>query len=283
MLSLDNSKMMLFYFIIAGLDFFQAFPHLQIPITSMIDWIYSQQSFTDKYGGFRGGPYLGFDFHCSSLDLDFSSDNDFDKGHLVHTYSALISLKLLGDDFSRVRKPNIFNYIKKCQNEDGSFKATIDSNESDLRFLYSACVICYLLEDFSAINTHSALAFIFNCQNNDGAFGLRPKEESHSGATYCSLAALALLGKLEDIPNKTKLIEFLVNRQVPWDVNREKGCIGGFQGRINKYPDSCYSFWNGASLKILGFDRFINKESVQAYILNCQEPQKVRKKKIFRA
>ena len=68
---------------------------------------------------------------------------------------------------------------------------------------------------------------------------------------------------------------------MPWDVNREKGCIGGFQGRINKYPDSCYSFWNGASLKILGFDRFINKESVQAYILNCQEPQKVRKKKYF--
>ena len=277
MMTLDNSKMMLFYFIIAGIDFLQALSHLSHPVSSLIDWIYSQQSFTTMYGGFRGGPYLGFDFHCSSPNLEFSSDSEFDKGHLVHTYSALVSLKILGDDFSRIRRKALFKYIKECQNEDGSFRATIDSYEADLRFLYSACVVCYLLDDFQAIDKKSAIEFIFNCQNNDGAFGLRPREESHSGATYCAVASLALLGDLDDIPNKTKLIEFLVNRQIPWDPNREKGNVGGFQGRINKYPDSCYSFWNGATLKILGFEKFINRESVEPYILNCQELQKVLK------
>ena len=121
-----------------------------------------------------------------------------------------------------------------------------------------------------------ALDFILNCQNNDGAFGLRPCEESHSGATYCAIASLSLLKKLDFLPNKTKLIEFLVNRQVPWNPDREKGCVGGFQGRIGKYPDSCYSFWIGASLKILGYESFINKVSVKAYILNCQDVEKVR-------
>ena len=276
-MALDNSKMMLFYFIIAGIDFLKALPDLPIKISSLIDWIYSQQCFTDLYGGFRGGPYLGFDFHCSSQDLEFSSQSDFDKGHLVHTFSALVSLKLLGDDFSRVRRKHLFKYINECQNADGSFRATIDSFEADLRFLYSASVSCYLLEDLQAINKKTAIDFIFSCQNKDGAFGLRPREESHSGATYCAVASLAILGDLDDIPNKTKLIEFLVNRQVPWDPNREKGNVGGFQGRINKYPDSCYSFWNGATLKILGFEKLLNKESVQPYILNCQEIQKVLK------
>ena len=28
--------------------------------------------------------------------------------------------------------------------------------------------------------------------------------------------------------------------------------VGGFQGRVNKDPDTCYSFWVGASLKMLG-------------------------------
>ena len=75
--------------------------------------------------------------------------------------------------------------------------------------------------------------------------------------------------------DKTKLIEFLVNRQVAFNPNRENGRIGGFQGRINKYPDSCYSFWNGDSLKILGLDFLINKESVKPYILNCQDVDNV--------
>ena len=98
MVSLDPSKMMIFYFIIAGLDILKGLKHLTIPTSHLIDWIYSQQCFTDKYGGFRGGPYLGILFHKSEQHLQVSSTNEFDKGHLVHTYSALISLKILGDD-----------------------------------------------------------------------------------------------------------------------------------------------------------------------------------------
>lgn len=273
MVGMDNSKMMLLYFVISGLDILDGLKNVKIPTQTIIDWIYSQQCFTNEYGGFKGGPFLGFPFHKSELLLEISSNNYLDQGHLVLTYSALLSLKILGDDFSRVRKEKLLGYLKKCQKEDGSFQATIDSLEADLRFLYSAAVISFLLGDFSAINIEKALKFIFNCQNNDGAFGLRPFEESHSGATYCALASLVLFKKIDEIPNKTKLIEFLVNRQVPWEPSREKGCIGGFQGRINKYPDSCYSFWNGASLKILGFESFINKESVKPYILNCQNTQ----------
>lgn len=275
MISLDNSKMMLLYFIIAGLDNLQGLKHLTIPIPTIIDWIYSQQCFSANNGGFLGGPYLGFEFHCSEINLKVSSNNFHHKGHLVYTYSALITLKILGDDFSRLRRKNLLEFLRDCQNEDGSFRATIDSNEADLRFIYSACVVCSLLKDFTTISIKSATEFILKCQNNDGAFGLRPNEESHSGASYCAIATLAIFNKLEEIPNKTKLVEFLVNRQISWNPSRENGKIGGFQGRINKYPDSCYSFWNGATLKILGLDSLINRETVKPYILNCQDVHNV--------
>lgn len=36
--------------------------------------------------------------------------------------------------------------------------------------------------------------FILTCQNPDGGFGLRPYLESHSGATYCAVASLKMLG-----------------------------------------------------------------------------------------
>ena len=34
-----------------------------------------------------------------------------------------------------------------------------------------------------------------------------------------------------------------------WCLQRQ---VGGFQGRVNKDPDTCYSFWVGGSLQLLG-------------------------------
>ena len=54
------------------------------------------------------------------------------------------------------------------------------------------------------------------------------------GSTYCAIAALTLMGKLDLLPRKDDLVHWCVSRQ-----------ISGFQGRINKPSDSCYSFWIG--------------------------------------
>lgn len=43
----------------------------------------------------------------------------------------------------------------------------------------------------------------------------------------------------------------------------------GFQGRPNKDPDTCYSFWIGATLKLLGGENLINKEKNIQFITNC--------------
>ena len=82
------------------------------------------------------------------------------------------------------------------------------------------------------------------------------------GPSYCVCAALKLLGTLEEYPGKESLLKFLVNRQV-----------GGFNGRINKKPDSCYTFWVGGALAVLGMDRFIDREEARKFLYLCENAQ----------
>lgn len=56
---------------------------------------------------------------------------------------------------------------------------------------------------------------------------------------------------------------------VRWLVFRQQG---GFQGRCNKSPDSCYAFWNGATLALLGKHSLVNIPSCKQFIYSCQFP-----------
>ncbi|XP_058099168.1 geranylgeranyl transferase type-1 subunit beta-like [Magnolia sinica] len=47
---------------------------------------------------------------------------------------------------------------------------------------------------------------------------------------------------------------------------------GGFQGRTNKPSDTCYAFWVGGVLKILGAHHFFDKDALRAFLLSCQTP-----------
>lgn len=39
-------------------------------------------------------------------------------------------------------------------------------------------------------------------QSYDYGIGQGPGQESHGGSTYCAVAALHLMGRLDDLPNK---------------------------------------------------------------------------------
>lgn len=103
-----------------------------------------------------------------------------------------------------------------------------------------------------------------------------------AGMTYCAVAALSLLGRLDGsgLGNIDGLVKWLVHRQVPfekkdamqdedWQHIQDLGSEeekadaskielgtdgrplwGGFHGRCNKKADTCYSFWIGASLDV---------------------------------
>jgi geranylgeranyl transferase type-1 subunit beta len=95
------------------------------------------------------------------------------------TYTALVLLIILGDDLKRVDSKSIIKSLVKLQQPNGSFTPWINSSENDVRFLYCACIISYILNDWSGINLPLALDYITKCQSFDGAFGQAPEQESH--------------------------------------------------------------------------------------------------------
>lgn len=62
------------------------------------------------------------------------------------------------------------------------------------------------------------------------------------GWTYCSIASLCLMGRLEEALSQREL-----DRIRRWCIMRQQT---GFHGRPNKPVDTCYSFWVGATLEV---------------------------------
>lgn len=54
---------------------------------------------------------------------------------------------------------------------------------------------------------------------------------------------------------------------IHWCLSRQ---VGGFQGRVNKDPDVCYSFWIGGSLQMIGCLDFVDQKQVKDFLLKCQ-------------
>jgi len=243
---LDSLRMMVAMFCVNSLEL------LDRPIKNkdkIVDWIYSRQC---PEGGFDGGSDVA---------------NFPVEAHLSMTYSALTALLTLGDDLSRLDKSKLSKWMKQLQCEDGSFRAIKIGSEADTRFIFSAAATCFIIGDWSGFDSDKATALIMECFNPaDGGFGLMPHQESHGGATYTAVAALSLIGKLELLTEEQKLsiIRFCVLRQV---AGR-----GGFNGRVNKSADTCYAFWVGATLHILGYDEFIDRNSLSAFLDTTSHP-----------
>lgn len=196
------------------------------------------------------------------------------------TYTALCILLTLGDNLERVNRKAIIRSLRQLQRENGSFSSSFDHSESDMRFLYCACAISYILDDWSGIDQDLAVKYIKESAGYEYGFGQGPGQESHGGSTYCAIASLALMGRLDEIgfygltaedsvgynqhpkidDNGKKLLNWLINKQV-----------SGFCGRTNKYQDSCYSWWVGAALQILGFFDLIDKIHLKGFIMACQD------------
>ncbi|XP_058089469.1 geranylgeranyl transferase type-1 subunit beta-like isoform X2 [Magnolia sinica] len=145
--------------------------------------------------------------------------------------------------------------------------------EKDLRFIYCAAAICSMLNNWSGMDRKKAKEYILNCQSYDGGFGLVPGSESHGGATYCAVAALRLMGFIKDDSLSKFISSSVINvpALLEWSLERQT-IDGGFQGRTNKPSDTCYAFWVGGVLKILGAHHFFDKDALRAFLLSCQTP-----------
>ena len=177
----------------------------------------------------------------------------------------------------------------------------------DLRFMYTAIVTWYLLtrvdrsgvpaerrigeEDDQTINIEAATEYIISCIAYDGSLALTPHgREGHGGSTLCGVASLKLMGVLDEVAHrldgwKSDLVYWCVSRQYPLPSDRtDRGDEGksafeydgyagaGMQGRPNKKEDTCYSYWIGGTLHLLGESRLLNGRALREYVLSCQSP-----------
>lgn len=188
--------------------------------------------------------------------------------HLLYTLSAIQILTSYGVNLdssdtteSVIDVKKTVEFIASLQNEDGSFNGD-PWGEVDVRFSFCAIASLALLKRLDAINLEKAIDFVMRCYNEiDGAFGCRPNSESHSGLIYCCLGSLSIANQLHRI-DADKMGWWLAERQL---------LSGGLNGRPEKLPDLCYSWWVLSSLTIIGRLHWINKRKLLRFILACQD------------
>ena len=338
--SADTNRLSLVHFCVQSLDILGCLPHnnnddggaeeevcgvvgedVYVNRGEIIDWIYGLL----VPGGFKGSNYLGPTTSSSSSQ---QHQHPYDHSHIAMTYVALCTLKALGDDLSRIDKHAILSTLQSLQKEDGSFVAVSSTNteattatddaadkvaeaddDCDLRFMYAAIAVWYILTTSSFdsssssdknsnkndyINIQSATNYILSCKSYEGTFGLTPGREGHGGSTFCGVASLYLLGVLDDVlsrKEKDELIYWCVMRQrslmkkvVDTNDNNDDGGgkngyvmegdeePAGMVGRPNKKEDTCYSYWIGGTLHLLSSSHLMDGWALREYVLTCQSP-----------
>ncbi|GMH10700.1 hypothetical protein Nepgr_012541 [Nepenthes gracilis] len=268
--SQEINTVTLAYFVLSSLDIIDALD--TINKEAVATWVLSFQARPGNEDGLNSGQFYGFHGSKSS---QFNPNVDgvllCNGSHLASTYCALAILKIVGYDFSLIDSKSIATSMRNLQQHDGSFIPIHIRAEADLRFLFCAAAISYMLDNWSGVDKEKAKEYILNCQSYDGGFGLSPGLESHGGATYCAIASLLLMGFIEDNILSKSASSSIINVPLLLDwIMQRQAVDGGFQGRPNKSSDSCYAFWIGAVLRILGGHKFVCSEALRASLLNCQ-------------
>ncbi|PYI20608.1 beta subunit of rab geranylgeranyltransferase [Aspergillus violaceofuscus CBS 115571] len=186
--------------------------------------------------------------------------------HMLYTVSAvqlLVTLDAVDELEKRGLggKEKIGSFIAGLQDqESGAFHGD-EWGEQDTRFLYGAFNALSLLGLLHLVDVSKAVEYVKKCENLDGGYGIRPGTETHAGQVFTCVGALAIAGRL-DLVNRDRLGGWLSERQVD---------NGGLNGRPEKLPDACYSWWVGASLAMIDRLHWIDGSKLAAFILRCQD------------
>jgi len=182
--------------------------------------------------------------------------------HITYTLYAVQVLALcdrLADP--RFQKERVIQYVRERQEEDGSFTGD-EWGEVDTRFSYCGLACLTILGRAEAADRIKAVQFIKRCQNFDGGFGCVPGAETHAGQIFTCVGALAVVDALDQVD--TDLLGWwLAERQTPG---------GGLNGRPEKLPDVCYSWWVLSSLACLRRLQWIDGAKLKHFIMQAQDP-----------
>jgi geranylgeranyl transferase type-1 subunit beta len=206
---------------------------------------------------------------------------------LTMTHCALRVLEAVGalDNALRSWLPasKVAEFVTACHvqtgNLAGGFAAFPGSAEVDVRFTYSALMALRgvgLSVREAGIDGECVTQFLLRSVSvMDGGFASVPGgAEAHGGMTFCGVASLCLLGRLHepDLADlRRRLKRYCVMRVGTSFCDGAAGAVG-IQGRPNKPCDTCYTYWVGCSLAMLGVGW--SDEAVEGtvnFALACQD------------
>ncbi|OQV15238.1 Geranylgeranyl transferase type-1 subunit beta [Hypsibius exemplaris] len=298
----ETNLITIVYFCVGGLDLLEASDALKKRKEQIISFVYSLQDKSPLTGLARG--FFG---NLSDTSLNEASNvaaGGFRVGpSIATTFAALNVLLTLGDDLAGVDRSGIAQFLKSLQSPDGSFHVVFpllssnpssqpdDHSEADMRFVFCACAISFTIGDWSGVDIPRTLDFIWRSRTYEGGFAQCPGAECHGGSTYCAVASLKLISSFLQqqplaLPSKRganhillDLFETQNQREacsggglrdalIRWCVFRQGG---GFAGRANKPEDSCYSFWVGATLKLLNAYEFVDEDCLEDFCMSTQD------------
>jgi len=258
----DMQRMTILYFAVSGLDVLHRLDMIEHMKEDIISWIYSNLINCDIDEKHRCG------FRASStlkIAGGEAATHVHDYQHIAMTYTALCVLVILGDDLSKINRENIAKSIRSLQLPSGSFKAAAEGGEDDMRFIYCAAAISNILSISNGIDKDKAVEYIQKSITYEGGIAQGPYLEAHGGSTYCAVASLYLMDRLEDglsSCQRSQLVRWLVNRQ------RQ-----GLNGRPDKDDDTCYTFWIGGALKLLGASGCVDWNHILEFVLSTHCPE----------
>ncbi|KAJ2359155.1 Rab geranylgeranyltransferase [Coemansia sp. RSA 2618] len=202
---------------------------------------------------------------CQNTDGGFGGHTGHDS-HLLYTMSSVQILAML-DALDQIDSDKVVKYVVNLQSraDDNNIVVCGDEwGEHDTRFAFISVAVLSFFNKQSELNIDAIVAYVRDSMNYDGGFGSKPGGESHAAQVYTCLACLALVGRL-DIVDRGRLSGWLCERQVR---------SGGLNGRPQKLEDSCYSWWVGSSLEILGRRAWIDAGKLTEFILSAQDEKR---------
>jgi len=244
----DTQRVTISYFAIAGLDLLDKLELVAEQRREVVEWL-----------------------HLRLLPSSLPS-HPHDHGHVAMTYTALATLIILGDDLSGINRRALVAGVRALQLPDGSFRAALEGGENDMRFLYCAAAVCRMLDDWSGVDVEAAVSYVLASISYDGGIGQGPGLEAHGGSTYCAVAALSMMGRLGALgeARTAALTRWCLARQ--GREGRAAGGGEGWQGRPNKPEDTCYTFWLGGTLALLGRLELCRPDLAREFVLSTQDP-----------
>ena len=187
----------------------------------------------------------------------------YHDAHVLYTLSAVQILALF-DRMELIDRDAVASFLTSLQRESDGAIMGDEWGEVDTRFAYCALSISTLIDRPRCIDRGRVVEWIDKCKNFDGGYGSDPGGESHAGQVFTCVGGLALCDAVDRIDHFF-LGWWLAERQVK---------AGGLNGRPEKLPDVCYSWWVLSSLAIMGKMHWIDHKALARFILGCQDEKK---------